>query len=81
MSYFQNLKVPLPRGHICRKEGWGVCAPARVCACARSGRILLSAFAMWTAIPMPSQGREAILGCEKQMFGAEQQLLRRGRGD
>jgi uroporphyrinogen-III decarboxylase len=24
MSNFQNPKVPLPRGHICRKEGWGV---------------------------------------------------------
>jgi hypothetical protein len=52
MSNFQNPAVPLPRGHICRKEGWGVCTPARVCACARSWRILLSAFAMWTAIPM-----------------------------
>jgi hypothetical protein len=77
MSNFQNPTAPLPGGHICRthlafhKEGWGNCAPARVCACARSWRILLSAFAMWTAIPMPSQGRKAILGCEKQMFGAE----------
>ena len=27
------------------------------------------------------EGRKAILGCEKQMFGAEQQVRDRGRGD
>ena len=46
---FSESNSPTTGGSHLPQRGVGVCAPA-LCACARSWRILLSAFAMWTAI-------------------------------